>query len=367
MVYNFIVTQCAYFHINQGGVPVRLSKQLLLIAIPFLLFSGCGSQPAIQTPVQQKAASPQVALVGSPFSLLRQESDKYLKSNRVMAIDAQEVYEKAVVNADPSYYLVDVRSDEHYAKHHIPGSIHISYADTWRANKTEFLPRDKKIVVIDYSGHSSSQVAALWSMMGFDAVAMKHGMAGWSKDKEVIGGSPIPCEPKNFAVVKDATPAGTHEVPALDLKASTLQELLQLSAEKATGKTVVIQADDVLAKVTAKSAFVLDVRASEHYGAGHIAGAVNIPFRSLTEEENLKKLPSTQQIVVVCYDGHAASQATRVLNQLGYDAVAMRDGMSLWTGDISVIGAKAIACTIPERLTAHLNAPLNPGPSTAAT
>ena len=146
-----------------------------------------------------------------------------------------------------------------------------------------------------------------------------------------------------------------------------MQELLQLSAEKATGKTVVIQADDVLAKVTAKSAFVLDVRASEHYGAGHIAGAVNIPFRSLTEEENLKKLPSTQQIVVVCYDGHASSQATRVLNQLGYDAVAMRDGMSLWTGDISVIGAKAIACTIPERMTAHLNAPLNPGPSTAAT
>ncbi|MHC1760644.1 MAG: rhodanese-like domain-containing protein [Negativicutes bacterium] len=346
---------------------MRLSKKLLLIAIPLLLIAGCGAQPPSQTPVQQKAASPQVALAGSPFSLLRQETDRYLKSNRILAIDAQAVYEKAVVNADSSYYLVDVRSDEHYAKHHIPGSVHIAYADTWRPNKTEFLPRDKKIVVIDYSGHSSSQVAALWSMMGFDAVAMKHGMAGWSKDKEVIGGSPIPCEPKNFAVVKDAAPAGNHEFPALDIKSSTLQELLQLSAENATGKTVVIQADDVLAKVTAKNAFVLDVRATEHYNAGHIAGAVNIPFRSLMEEESLKKLSPSQQIIIVCYDGHAASQATRVLNQLGYNAVAMRDGMSLWTGDISVIGAKAIACTIPERLTAHLNAPLNPGPSTAAT
>ena len=41
--------------------------------------------------------------------------------------------------------------------------------------------------------------------------------------------------------------------------------------------------------------------------------------------------------------------------------------MSVWTGDANVIGAKAVACDVPERTTAKLNAPLNPGPSTAAT
>ena len=345
---------------------MRLSRQLLLIVIPLILLAGCGAQPSAPS-VKQKESPPAATLAGSPFSLLRQDSDKYLKSNRPLSIDAQEVYEKFVVNADTSYYLVDVRADEHYAKHHIPGSIHIAYADTWRSNKTEFLPRDKKIIVIDYSGHTSSQVAALWSLMGFDAIAMKHGMAGWSKDKDVIGGSPVPCEPKNFAVVKEAPPTQSHDFPVLDVKASDPQDLLRLRAEAATAKPVVLQADDLLAKVAAKSVFVLDVRAAEHYNSGHIASAVNIPFRSLGEEENLKKLPVGQQIVVVCYDGHAASQATRVLNQLGYDAVAMRDGMSLWTGDITVIGAKAIACTITERITAQLNAPLSPGPSMAAT
>lgn len=344
-----------------------LARHLLLIAIPLIFLAGCGSQSATQTPQQQKASTPAAALTGTPFALLRQDSDKYLKSNHPLYIDAQEVYEKAVVNADTSYYLVDVRADEHYAKHHIPGSVHIAYADTWRSNKTDFIPRDKKIVVIDYSGHTSSQVAALWSMMGFDAVAMKHGMASWSKDKDVIGGSPIPCEPKNFAVVKDPSVTQTHDLPNLDGKAVSGQELLRLRAEAATGKPVVVQADDVLAKVTAKSVFVLDIREPEHFNAGHIASAINIPFRSLAEGENLKKLPIGQQVVVVCYDGHAASQATRVLNQLGYDAVAMRDGMSLWTGDTNVIGAKSVACTIPERVTAQLNAPLSPGPSTAAT
>ena len=153
----------------------------------------------------------------------------------------------------------------------------------------------------------------------------------------------------------------------MDVKAATIPDLLRLRAEAATAKPVVVQADEVLARVNAKSGFVLDIRAPEHYNAGHIAGALNIPFRSLMEEGNLKKLPANQPIIVVCYDGHAASQATRLLNQLGYDAVAMRDGMSLWTGDVNVIGGKAVACTIPERSTAQLNAPLAPGPSTAAT
>ncbi len=340
---------------------------LLVFAVPILMaIAGCANVPGGSLP-QSKQTAPPTETMGSAFATLRQDSEKFLTANRPLFIDAQEVYEKVVVKADPAYYLVDIRADEHYAKHHIPGSIHIAYADAWRPTKTDYLPRDKKIVIIDYSGHSSSQVATSWSMLGLDVVVMKHGMAAWSKDKDIIGGSPLPCEPKNLAVTKESAIAPDHELPVMDVKAGTAWELLNLRAEAATAKPVVIQADDVFAKVTAKSVFVLDIRAPEHYSAGHIAGAVNIPFRRLAEEANLKKLPTGQQIVVVCYDGHAASQATRLLNQLGYDAVAMRDGMSVWTGDVNVIGAPAIACAIPERVTAQLNAPLSPGPSTAAT
>ena len=357
-----------FSHFMEGGFPVRRFSLLILIAVLLLLsLSGCGAIPVSQTPLPPQTTVPAPALTTSPFVALLQNSDKYLKENRPLSIDAQEIYEKAVVQGDYSYYLVDVRADEHFAKHHIPGAVNIAYADAWRPNKTDFLPRDKKIVVTDYSGHSSSQVAVYWSMLGLDAITMKHGMAAWSKNREVIGGSPLPCEPKNLPVTKDVAAIPTHELPILDVKASTIPDLLRLRAEAATAKPVVVQADEVLARITAKSAFVLDIRAPEHYNAGHIAGAISIPFRSLMEETNLKKLPANQPIIVVCYDGHAASQATRLLNQLGYDAVAMRDGMSLWTGDVNVIGDKAVACTIPERSTAQLNAPLAPGPSTAAT
>ena len=345
---------------------MRYAKLLLIASIPIALLSGCGQQtaPTGQTPV---AAIPAGQTISAPFETLQQLSDKYLKAGKPLLIEPQAVYQKAVAMIDPGYYLVDIRNDEHYANHHIPGAVHISYADAWRANKTEHLPRDKRIVVIDYSGHSSSQIAALWSLLGYDAVAMKHGMAGWSKNKDVIGGSPLPCEPKNLATVKDAASPISHELPALDTKATNETDLIRKRAEAVAAKPVVIQADDLLTRVNTKTAFVLDIRSATHYQAGHIAGAINVPQQNLLEPDNLKKLPPNQQIVIICYDGHVSSQAARLLNQLGYDTLALRDGMSVWTGDANVIGAKAVACDVPERTTAKLNAPLNPGPSTAAT
>ena len=345
---------------------MRYAKLLLIASIPIALLTGCGQQtaPTGQTPA---AAVPAGQTISAPFETLQQLSDKYLKAGKPLLIEPQEVYQKAVATIDPGYYLVDIRSDEHYANHHIPGAVHISYADAWRANKTEHLPRDKKIIVIDYSGHSSSQIAALWSLLGYDAVAMKHGMAGWSKNKDVIGGSPLPCEPKNLATVKDAASPVSHELPALDTKATNETDLIRKRAEAVAAKPVVIQADDLLTRVNTKTAFVLDIRSATHYQAGHIAGAINVPQQNLLEPDNLKKLPPNQQIVIICYDGHVSSQAARLLNQLGYDTLALRDGMSVWTGDANVIGAKSVACDVPERTTAKLNAPLNPGPSTAAT
>lgn len=349
---------------------MNAKKTFLGVGLSILLLTGCSQTKAPSAGSPPPAKQTPAATLSSPFAATRQLAEQFLQSGRPAYIEPQEVYQKAVVERDPSYYLVDIRSDENFAAHHIPGAIHISYADVWRSNKTDFLPRDKKIIVIDYSGHSSSQTAAFWSMLGFDAVAMKHGMAGWSKNKEVIGGSPLPCEPKNYpTVTKPATSAavGAYDLPKLELQAANEVELLRKRAEAISAKPVVIQADDLLSRVKDKSIFVLDIRDSVFYQAGHIETAVSVPFRQLLQDSGLKQLPPDKPIAVVCYDGHLASKAARLLNQLGYDAVALRDGMSVWSSDPKVIGAKAVACDLPERLTAKLNAPLSPAPSAAAT
>jgi len=339
---------------------LKAAVTLLVAVVIAAVLAGCGSAPKAAEPVKQAAAT-----VANPFAALQAETAKYLKQNRALYIEPQEVLAKAVTAGDQSYYLVDIRSDEHYAAAHIPGAIHIAYADVWREQKTAYLPRDRKIVVVDYSGHTASQVAAFWSMLGFDATAMKNGMAGWSKDKDIVGGSPLACEALNYPVTTAVTAAADHEPPKLDSKAASLAELLASRSREATEQAPVIVAKDFLAK--RGDYFIADIRQGEHYAAGHIEGAVNIPFRSLAATENLRKLPADKTIVLVDYDGHAASQAARLLNQLGYHATVLKDGMSVWTADERVIGARSIACNVGEHPVAKLNAPLKPGPSAAAT
>lgn len=83
---------------------------------------------------------------------------------------------------------------------------------------------------------------------------------------------------------------------------------------------------------------IVSVRAPEHYAAGHIKGAINIPFKTIYEEENLAKLDPDKKIVVVCYTGHTASEATMFYNMLGYDATTLKFGMAGWTTDKAVYG-----------------------------
>jgi rhodanese-related sulfurtransferase len=76
--------------------------------------------------------------------------------------------------------------------------------------------------------------------------------------------------------------------------------------------------------------YVLDIRAAADYAAGHIAGAVNVPFADVAKPAALATLPADRPILVVCYSGHTASTATAILDLLGYDAWTLRFGMLSW-------------------------------------
>ena len=84
---------------------------------------------------------------------------------------------------------------------------------------------------------------------------------------------------------------------------------------------------------TANDPFILSIRGTDDYNAGHVEGALQVGFRDMGKEANLKKLPTDKQIVVICYTGHTASMTTMMLNTLGYDAIAMKFGMTSWTVD----------------------------------
>jgi sulfur-carrier protein adenylyltransferase/sulfurtransferase len=81
---------------------------------------------------------------------------------------------------------------------------------------------------------------------------------------------------------------------------------------------------------------IVSVRSPEHYAAGHIPGAINIPWREIGTSAKLATLPTDREIVVYCYTGHTGGVATTALNAMGFNAVNMKYGMVGWTQDATV-------------------------------
>lgn len=75
---------------------------------------------------------------------------------------------------------------------------------------------------------------------------------------------------------------------------------------------------------------VLDVRPTTEYRAGHIPGARSIPLDELTDR--LNELPRDTEIVAYCRGPYCvlAPEAVRILQQAGYDAHTLEDGLPEW-------------------------------------
>ena len=88
------------------------------------------------------------------------------------------------------YVLIDLRKKEEYDIVHIPNSINIYWLDILNEENLELLPKNKKIFLICYVGHTSSQAIVLLKLLGYDVTSIKFGMgispkmgtpvAGWT-------------------------------------------------------------------------------------------------------------------------------------------------------------------------------------------
>jgi len=104
---------------------------------------------------------------------------------------------------------------------------------------------------------------------------------------------------------------------------------------------------------TSNDPFILSIRAADQYAKGHIPGAININFRTVFTDENLSLLPDDDRlIIVVCYTGHTASQMAAMLNVNGFNATALKFGMTSWTNN------ETVAPSFYVRETACMNYPI---------
>jgi rhodanese-related sulfurtransferase len=91
-----------------------------------------------------------------------------------------------------------------------------------------------------------------------------------------------------------------------------------------------VSREELLERVRAGSVVVLDVRPSEEYRAGHIAGAVSLPLKDLPRR--LRRLPARKEVVAYCRGPYCvmAVDAVRMLRGRGRRARRLVEGFPEW-------------------------------------
>ncbi|MHB8891723.1 MAG: ArsR/SmtB family transcription factor [Candidatus Limnocylindrales bacterium] len=88
---------------------------------------------------------------------------------------------------------------------------------------------------------------------------------------------------------------------------------------------------ELLERVSAGTAVVVDLRPREEYAAGHVAGAISIPLPEL--EARLAELPADVEVVAYCRGPYCAMapQGVALLRRLGRRATRMEAGFPEWS------------------------------------
>ena len=119
--------------------------------------------------------------------------------------------------------------------------------------------------------------------------------------------------------------------PAPDAGAEAGSQPVPAAGEVA-GAAVIAPADLVARLSADRAPVLLDVRTPEEFAAGHIPGAINVPYDELASR--LAELAEYRdaEVVVYCRTGRRARIAEATLQEAGFSAVSDLDGhMHEWT------------------------------------
>ncbi len=226
------------------------------------------------------------------------------------------------VKAGEEMTILDIRSADSYAEGHIKGAVSLPWGPDLGKSLSS-IPDDKPVMLYCVTGQTAGQTVALLSMAGFDAKSVN---LGWDLGIKKVEG----VEEVITTEVTEFDPATMTEIDP-DLEAAIIDYYAGLKDVADTVyKNYKISEEDAKAALDAKdeSVVFLDVRKPDDFAAGHIEGAVNIPFGKGMQEE-FSSLPMDKTIIVYCYTGQTAGQTVAGLRMLGYDAVSLNSGTGM--------------------------------------
>lgn len=195
--------------------------------------------------------------------------------------------------------VLDTRPYEAFGGQHVPGAYHIDFGGNFSTFAGWILPPDADILLVSGSPAQSEEAVVQLRRVGLDRTIgyLEGGMYEWAK-----AGRPS-------------------------------EKVEQISVEQLEKR---IRSES---KVT-----LLDVRAKREFMAGHINGAVNIPFPDLRKRYG--ELDPALPALVICNTGHRSSIATSILKRHGFKDVSnVAGGMTGYNA--AGLGPECPACIAP--------------------
>ncbi len=111
----------------------------------------------------------------------------------------------------------------------------------------------------------------------------------------------------------------------------TLLALLAFSELRKGGQS--LSSRELTALINRDEGLVLDIRGQKDFSAGHIVGALHIPFEKIAARMAELDKHKTKTIIVVDAMGQHAGAVSRDLKKAGYNAAKLSGGIASWRGD----------------------------------
>ena len=111
-----------------------------------------------------------------------------------------------------------------------------------------------------------------------------------------------------------------------------LVSALGLSARGSSGGTVTnMNSTEFSKKITEDSVVVLDVRRTDEFVAGHLAGALHIDVEAANFQSEIKKLDKSKTYAVYCHSGRRSLVAVDAMKKDGFTSlINLEGGISDW-------------------------------------
>ena len=301
----------------------RKMSILSMLVVLALLLGACGGESPTPTPapaavLAQDTPTPAPPTVAPEATAAPAESEAVAVVEAPAAVDLPALVGEFAANIPDGWmntgkiedvkaaieagaYVIDVREASEYEAGHIPGAVNIPIRTL--AQNLDKVPADQPVLIYCASGHRAGMATAALRELGYDNVkAFAGGWKAWSGANEAA--STEAAAPGSFTP-KEIAP---ELLAAVDGFLSTMPEGFFIVGDV-----------DKLQEAIDSGAVLIDVREESEFAEGAIAGAVNIPLRTLVA--NLDQIPQDKPVVTYCASGYRSALANGILHTLGYSNV----------------------------------------------